>query len=268
MQATRYEIESRDGTLIPVWKSGTGRSLILVHGAISDHTAWDLVRPELEPHFTVVAIDRRATFGDPSSRYDLEREFEDVAAVASAERGEVDILGHSSGAVCALGASLLTPNLRRLVLYEPPIVSHVPPVLANMEPLLAASDLEGALETFLRDAVRVPEATLAGLKGSPTWKDRVSGTRLLFREQLALAAWQPERQQFRSLAAPTLLLLGGATPRDHHHRGYASVLQGTVPQLTVSELSGQEHFAHVGAPTLFAEIVLGFLLDKETRVSQ
>jgi pimeloyl-ACP methyl ester carboxylesterase len=262
MQATRYEVKSRDGMPIPVWKSGTGGPLILVHGAMSDHAAWDLVRPEFEPHFTVLAIDRRASFGDPASHYDLEREFEDIAAVASAEPGEVDILGHSSGAICALGASLLTPNLRRLVLYEPPIVSHSPPVLVRMEPLLAADDLEGVLEMFLRDVVRVSEAALASLKGAPTWQDRVSGTPLLFREQLALAAWKPERQQFRSLAAPTLLLLGGATPKDHHHRGYASVLQGTVPRLTVSELSGQEHFAHVGAPAHFAETVLGFLRDE------
>ena len=99
MQPTRYEIKSRDGTLIPVWKSGTGRPLILVHGAISDHAAWDLVRPEFESHFTVLAIDRRAAFGDPSSRYDLEREFEDVAAVASGERGEqrVDPAGEQAG---------------------------------------------------------------------------------------------------------------------------------------------------------------------------
>ena len=34
-------------------------ALVLVHGAISDHSRWAPVLPLLQPHFTVYAADRR-----------------------------------------------------------------------------------------------------------------------------------------------------------------------------------------------------------------
>jgi pimeloyl-ACP methyl ester carboxylesterase len=120
----RYEVESKDGTKIPVWKSGSGRPLVLAHGAAGgggSHSFWEGVRPYLEAQVTVITLDRRCTFGDTTASYDLEHEFEDLAAVVRDAGDDVDLLGHSSGAICALGASILAPNLRRLVLYEPPL---------------------------------------------------------------------------------------------------------------------------------------------------
>lgn len=260
MEAKRDEIESRDGTLIPVWTSGEGSPLVLVHGALVDHTAWDAARAKLEAHFTVVAIDRRSTFGDPPSRYELEREFEDVAAVAAKQGGQVDVLGHSSGAICALGGATLMPNLRRLVLYEPPLLTHMPPVLERMEQLVSAGDMEGRLELFFRDAGRLAEATVAGMKTSPAWQAFIPGTRFLLREQQSLAAWQADPERLRSLEAPTLLMVGGATPPEHHHRGYVPLLRDALPNLQVKEIPGQEHFAHRQAPEPFSQAVLDFLI--------
>ena len=66
-------------------------------------------------------MDRRAITGDPLSELDLTMEFEDVAAVARSFGDDVAVLGHSAGALCTLGASLLLPRLKHLLLYEPPL---------------------------------------------------------------------------------------------------------------------------------------------------
>ncbi len=49
-----------DGVSISYEKYGVGPSLVLVHGAFSDHrTNWEFVKPLLEKRFTVYAIARR-----------------------------------------------------------------------------------------------------------------------------------------------------------------------------------------------------------------
>ena len=54
---TMEKVTSRDGTLIAVYRSGAGRPLLLVHGGTADHDRWSPLLPNLEPHFTVYAMD-------------------------------------------------------------------------------------------------------------------------------------------------------------------------------------------------------------------
>ena len=62
----------------------------------------------------------RGESGD-ADEYDLEREFEDVAAIIDAIDESVILLGHSYGALCSHGVALQTDNIRKLILYEPPL---------------------------------------------------------------------------------------------------------------------------------------------------
>ena len=127
-------VASRDGTEIAVWSSGQGPPLVLVHGAVADHTRWRPLLPYLEPHVTVHAMDRRGrgASGDAPG-YAIEREFEDVAAVvdavAEASGSATDLYGHSFGGLCAFGGATLTASVGRLVLYEgwPPADPRAPP---------------------------------------------------------------------------------------------------------------------------------------------
>lgn len=258
----RYEVPSADGTPIPVYKSGAGRPLVLVHGARGPHTVWEGVRPFLAAHATVLAMDRRNTFVDPSVRYDLQREFEDVAAVAAWAGGEVDVLGQSSGAVCALGAALLIPGLRRLVLYEPPFVAALPSNLERLEELLRAGDAAAAAEAFLRHSVKLSPAAIEAMKAGPEWPQIVARAPFMLREEAVVRAWQPAAEAFRGLGAPVLYLVGEKTPAGHHHRLYIDFLRSAGVDLTVWELPGQEHAAHQEAPELFARLVRDFLEER------
>src|SRR4051794_4405783 len=119
-----WQVRSADGTPIAVTTYGVGPPLLLVHGAAADHTTFRVLAPLLAPRFTLHAIDRR---GRPDSgdtpAYAIEREFEDVVAVAqtvvSASRSPtVGVVGHSFGGRCVLGAALRTSAIGRVVSYE------------------------------------------------------------------------------------------------------------------------------------------------------
>src|ERR671913_2654027 len=118
--------------------------------------------PAFERRFTVCAIDRRGRggSGDPDD-YTIGREFEDVAAVVDSIGEPANLLGHSYGALCALEAALLTRNVRKLVLYEPPMdvtdeQINPPGVVDRLEALLDAGDRDGVVATMLREVARVP----------------------------------------------------------------------------------------------------------------
>ncbi|MGZ8749285.1 MAG: alpha/beta fold hydrolase [Pseudonocardia sp.] len=161
---------SADGTPIAYWRSGRGPALVLVHGSTADHTRWDRVRPLLEPHHTVLAMDRRGrgASGD-GGPYSLGAEAADVVAVvaaATAEQGEpVDVFGHSFGAHCALEAALLTTGIRRLALYEPAIIPvTTPEFTAGLERLLAEGPPRGR-------AARPVPGSARGAGGTPRAAD-------------------------------------------------------------------------------------------------
>jgi pimeloyl-ACP methyl ester carboxylesterase len=255
---TRFDVVSADGTSIPVYKSGSGRPLLLVHGGGGNHANWDRVRPYLEPDHTVLTMDRRNSFVDPSIRYELQREFEDVSAVTRAIDGEFDMLGSSSGALCAIGASLLVSNLRRLVLYEPPYVAGKPQDL-EFERLVTSGQLEAAAEYAQLEIMKLSPQLLAANKAAPAWPNYVARIPYFLREEAVVQAWLPDIEALKSLAAPTLYLVGEKSPTGQQHRGYIDVLETAGINLTVAEIPGQEHFAHTQAPDLFAKLVLDFL---------
>ena len=71
-----------------------------------------------------------------------------IEAVANESGRPVDLLGHSFGGICALAAAVLSPKVRRLVVYEgaPAGVLTVPSKLVErMLSQIDAGDRDGAL---------------------------------------------------------------------------------------------------------------------------
>ena len=63
----------------------------------------------------------------------------ELTALADTIGEPVAVIAHSYGGICALEATRLTPNIRRLVLYEPPIATDLPADVAVARPPLSAS---------------------------------------------------------------------------------------------------------------------------------
>jgi pimeloyl-ACP methyl ester carboxylesterase len=253
---------SRDGTKIGAVVSGEGPPLVLVHGTTADHTRWAPILPQLQEHFTVYAMDRRGRghSGD-ADNYDVAREFEDIAALVNSIGEPVSLLAHSYGALCSLEASLLARNLRKLVLYEPPIpVSrgiYSPGALDRLEALLATGDNEAVVTTFFREVVGAPPEELAMLQSLPNWPNRVAAAHTLPRELRSSDAYKFDGKRWREMRVPTLLLLGGDSPEFFH--AATNALQDALPDSRVAVLPGQQHTAMNTAPEMFISEVLAFL---------
>jgi pimeloyl-ACP methyl ester carboxylesterase len=269
--ATLTRVVSRDGTEIAYWTAGTGPPLVLVHGAVADHTRFDPLLPYLAPHATVHAVDRRGrgASGDAPD-YHLARELEDVGtvvdAVAEAAGTRVDLYGHSFGGLCAFGAATLTSKIRRLVLYEgwpqvDPDAWDVPPgVEARLDALLAAGDREAVVETVLREVVMVPEEELAALRARPSWPARVAAAHTIARELRAFADEVLDPGQAARITVPTLLLTGSDSPDPS--AADVGAVAAALPDARVVVLPGQQHVADALAPETVAGHVVAFLRDR------
>lgn len=258
-------VTSRDGTPIAYERTGSGPPLVLVHGTTASHTRWAPVLPALSAEFTVYAIDRRGRgeSGDADC-YSIEREFEDIAAVVDSLDEPANVLGHSFGAICALEAAFLSGNMRKLVLYEPPIgepntvVDH-DAVSAKLQDLLAAGDREGVVTTFMHEVVSMPDHEFERYRKLPAWPARVAAAHTLPREDLAQKQYRLDEKRCNDITVPTLLLTGGDSPT--FFKDAAQRIAAATPNCRIVVLPGQQHIAIDTAPDLFVDKVLAFLCE-------
>ena len=269
-EATAERVVSRDGTEIAWWSGGSGPPLVLVHGALADHTRWRPLLPYLEPFATVHAMDRRGrgASGDAPG-YDLTREFEDVAAVvdavAEASGSTVGLYGHSFGGLCAFGGAMLTANVGRLVLYEgwPPVDPgrhRLPPGVGDrLDALLAEGNHEAVVEAMFREVVGMPEAELAAVRAQPSWPARVAAAPTLVRELRAIPETPFDPRQAARIGVPTLLLTGSDS-RDPSAADAAAVA-AALPDARIVVLEGQQHVGDILAPEVVGGHLAAFLRD-------
>ncbi|MAT98851.1 MAG: alpha/beta hydrolase [Anaerolineaceae bacterium] len=256
------QVVSKDGTKIAFWKSGAGRPLLLVHGTTADHNRWAGLLPQLEQHFTVYAMDRRGrgSSGDAPD-YNLLREAEDVAAIIESIAEPVLVLAHSYGAICSLEATLLTNNIDRLILYEPPIPADSPQISPDipkrMQALIDKGELEAALEVFMREVVRMPEHELSAYRKLPMWQGRIQLAPTIPRELAVDWTYRFDAAKFFSLQVPTLLLLGGDSPPLFQKA--VERVDSALPNGRIVVLPGQQHIAMDTNPELFLSEVVSFL---------
>jgi pimeloyl-ACP methyl ester carboxylesterase len=258
-----HKAQSKDGTQIACRVAGSGPPLILVHGTTADHTRWVSVSSAFEEKFTVYALDRRGR-GDSgdTTPYSIEREFEDIASVIDSIPEPVNVIGHSYGAICSLEAALLTRNVAKLILYEPPIPTgtDIYPAGAadHIQKLVDTGDREGAVATFFRQIVRMPEHEIEMLRSLPVWKARVAAAHTIAREMKADEQYKFVPERFRNLKLPALLLLGGDSPA--FFKRAIELVNQSLSNSRIVVMAGQQHTALNTAPELFTAEVLKFLL--------
>ncbi|HUB49498.1 MAG TPA: alpha/beta hydrolase [Acetobacteraceae bacterium] len=255
---------SSDGTTIACDSRGSGPDILLVHGSGASNTFWRPVLPALEALFTVHAMDRRGhgASGDAPA-YDMEREYEDVAAcVAACQAQPVAVVAHSFGALCALGACRFGARIGRLVLYEPPIpvndASYYPPgIIPAMRAALAAGDAAATLSVFLAGVHGMKQQDIARLRRLASWRGQLAAAPRLLRELEAVHDFRFVPADYAEWQVPTLLLLGGDSPPQY--RATAALLHASLPASRIAVLPGQSHEAVRQAPAMFADTVLQFL---------
>lgn len=260
MHAAEHTCRSPDGTGIVCYTHGaSGPPVVFVHGSSLDHASWDPVLPFLTPHIRVVAIERRGRGGSgDASRYGLECEFADVAAVADQFKRPIDVVAHSFGALCTLGAALESDCIRRLVLYEPLLpgtANYWPVELSDqMLPLLRAGQDEAALLVFLQARFKLPQADIDAARALPSWPSRVRLAHTIAREMRALDEYRFEIERLSGVRSSVTFLEGEVSPplRNQVH----GTLMAALPSARLIRLPGQGHLAVRTAPELFARAVM------------
>ena len=258
---------SADGTRIAYRRLGTGPALLFVHGSISTHTDWMRVAKLLAPHYTCYAMDRRgrARSGNGRAPYSLEREYDDIAAVrAQAETAHAApiaaLIGHSYGAVCALGAALRHP-VPKLVIYEPPLPAGGPVGGEYLEPYkqaIARHDPDAALEIGLTHYSRLPAEAIAAMRATKAWPRLRTLAPTWIREIEAMDALDPTVDRYAAITCPILMLAGSLSP-EHPLRDASRALAKVLPNVRVHTIEGQGHVAMRTAPEQVARLIEDFL---------
>jgi pimeloyl-ACP methyl ester carboxylesterase len=256
-------ILSTDQTAIAYKKTGTGTPLVMVHGTNGSHAHWNPSLPQLNQHFTVYAMERRGRgeSGDASD-YSIEREFEDVAALANSVGGPVDVFGHSFGAACVLGAAQQIPDLRRMILYEPPMLQEQQSpqraiLLDRMEQMLADGEREKVVITLLRDMLSVPQPMIDHISAAPNWASQVAAAHTIPRELRQSHCYAPNLKILEQVTIPIIFFLGSDSPS--FFRQTTETLNAHLPNSQIIVLAGQQHSAMLTAPELFANEIIHFL---------
>ena len=263
MEGHRHSVTSADGTEIGLLTAGDGPPLLLVHGGMGQIESWLPLWDTLTARWRVTAMDRRGRGSSGDGRaYALDREFADVAAVATAlagdQGGPVDVAGHSIGATCVLGAAALGAPFRRLALYEPPGPPTVPGDWAErVTAMIAGGQVGRAAVSFLTEIIGLTQAEVEALRDAPGSRDVlpiIAAT--MPREARALAAADLPGAA-RQVSQPVLLLLGETSPP--WARQIISELAAVLPASTVIQLPGLGHEALDQAPERLAAELERFL---------
>ena len=265
-------VTAPDGARIAVFHAAGGAGarppILLVHGTASDHTTWRVTAPLLAESRAVFTIDRRGRGGSGDGpTYAIEREYEDVVAVANdlaqAAGGQVDVLGHSYGGRIALGAALRSTAIRRVIVYEgAPVhvrrgrVAHAQ--LGRLEADVAAGRPDRMLDRFLRAEVGFDDAGLAAYHDNPVWPDRVAAAERTLLRELSAETSPPAGLAALSAVRQPVLLVQGQDSVAWFHRGTGR-LAARLADVQVVEIAGAAHAAHHTHAAEFVRAVLDFL---------
>lgn len=248
---------SLDGTTIEYDKIGSGPAVILLGAGPTDRTANADLAELLATSCTVINYDRRGRGGSGDVQpFDVDREAEDLIAVAACAGGPISLFTTSGGIFIATRALDVGMPCARYAAWEPPYVlpgtrPAVPAdYAAQLAKLAARDDASAMAELFLNVAVGMPPEVLAGLRQSPFWPSvEAAANPALLYDALQAEDFLPPTDVLGRIDCPTLVLDGGTTP---WLSASADTVAAAMPRATRQTLAGQQHNvdAAVLAPAL------------------
>jgi pimeloyl-ACP methyl ester carboxylesterase len=276
-------VTSADDTDVRAFDQGQGPVILIVHPGFSTGESWGKVAARLADQFRVVRIVRRHYRLDLTlpSPYSMDREVDDVIALARAVGEPVVIVGHSSGGVVALEALAASPaTFAGAVLFEPPITLDPPSSAeasaeasteasteasaeASAEPVGEAFDRARsavtvgqpgkAMQVFIRDVVGLPapHAWLVRLIVTVSPKLRA----LVPRQLTDLDGVGFRLDAYARITTPVVLLGGERSPA--HLGARLDALAAALPNARRVSMPRRDHDAQVKAPGEVAEVIGG-----------
>ena len=239
---------SKDGTAIAFDTLGTGPPIILVDGAFCTRSFGPMPKlaPLLAKHFTVFTYDRRGR-GDSGDKppYAVEREIEDLQALIKEAGGSVFVFGMSSGAVLAIDAAAQGARIKKIALYEPPVMveegGHRPP--ADSQKHLSGLILEGrrgdAVKFMMTKVMGVPAIVVTVMRLLPAWSKLKAVANTLPYDVAITGDSALIMKRAAIVAVPTLVVGGEKSPQ--FLRTAVKAVADVVPHAQLRLLEGQTH---------------------------
>jgi pimeloyl-ACP methyl ester carboxylesterase len=237
---------SADGTVISFDRFGDGPPVIMVVGAFNTRSATEPLARALQQRFTVLNYDRRGR-GDSgdTAPYAVDREIEDLSALAAAAGGSAAVFGYSSGAALALKAAASGLAITHLVLYEPPFNPDdsyplLPAGLAGQLTELVAADRRGdAVELYQTQAVGIPEDVVTQMRHAPFRPALEAIAHTLAYDAAIMGDRSLPTGLITSITAPALVISGEQSPP--FLRAAARAVAQALPNGRLASLPGQGH---------------------------
>lgn len=259
-------------------ESGSGPSLVLVHGSWGDHNNWAAVVPLLAKTFRVVTYDRRghSQSSQPPGQGSVTQDVEDLAGLIELlDLGPAFVAGNSFGALITLRLAIAHPDLiRGFAAHEPPgigLLADDPEYASMLQGFgsrigAVAAMLEGrrdaeAAELFVETIALGPgswkmlpvEHQATFVRNAPTYLDEI-------RDHEALDI---DLQQLQTYAGPALLTQGDQSPPM-----FVPVLdrvQAVLPQSERRTYIGAGHVPHTTHPMEYATTLTEFVEGADGR---
>lgn len=268
-------------------ETGSGRTIVFVHGIPTDYRAWDAQKAAFSQGMRMVALsrryatpnDRKGNVGDstvPNNAMDLKGFIEKVGG------GPVDLVGHSYGGfVSAFLAADHGDLVRSLVLVEPAVSTLLvadqtsssqlfglllrSPSVALSGRRFQSGSLKPALQALEAGEIsRAVELNVDGVEDNKgAFASFPENTRKMMLDNArTIAELKTVFPRFTAVEAatikcPTLIVNGGSSAL--WLRRIGELLAKAVPGSKAVSISNSRHFPHFENPGEFNSKVLGFL---------
>lgn len=269
MPAATATARVSDRDELDVWVIGEGTPIVLVHGFFF----YSLLKPLAEElakkgDYQAIWYQRRGYNGKPTEPVDIPEQARDVVKILDElEIRKAHIVGHSAGAAFTLALATEAPDrLSSVALFDFALANQVESGKMLKEragPSIAkakAGDVEGAATDWLEllgTSREVMERTLPG-----SWSAMVEDAPTVFQVDLpSLDKWTPDSARVKAIDVPVAYLGVSEIPP---FRETGELLQRWLPELTVLDLSTDDHFFPATAAKETAAVIDGWIKDRGT----
>lgn len=257
-----------NGVRLLVEESGSGDSVVLVHGSWDDRQVWALIKEDLARRFRVVSYDRRGHTGsedgaEPGTRRDDE---DDLAGlIETLGVAPANVVGNSFGASIALGLAARRPELfRTLCAHEPPllslaaddpVVTEVNEAMGPVLELIERGETDAAARDFIENIALGP-----GAWEMLSQEERASMTanaHTFAGEQLDSGWAEINLDTLGGIAFPVLLTQGDQSPP--FFSKVIARLAEAIDSAEVRTLGGAGHVPHMTHPAEYLSVISRFM---------